>query len=153
MDNAEPLLKKLKEQIESLAQQIPAYLHTLPGSTTRSVVSLYGEVDPIETFQSPSQLVAFAGLDPHVYQSGQYDAPRRRISKRGSPFLRQTIWQMAHRAVYQEGDLRRFWLHKRAQQKHHLAAITTVAGKLCHIIWRIMTDERDYLPDRRSSQP
>ena len=153
MDNAEPLLKKLKEQIESLAQQIPPYLHTLPGSTTRLIVSLYGEVDPIETFQSPSQLVAFAGLDPHVYQSGQYDAPRRCISKRGSPFLRQTLWQMAHRAVYQEGDLRRFWLHKRAQQKHHLAAITAVAGKLCHIIWRIMTDERDYVPDRRSAQP
>jgi transposase len=153
MDNTEPLLQKLKEQIESLGQQIPLYLHTLPGSTTASVVSLYGEVDPVKTFQTPSQLVAFAGLDPHVYQSGQYDAPQRRISKRGSPFLRQTLWLMAHRAIYQEGDLRQFWLHKRAQQKHHLAAVTAVAGKLCHIIWRIMTDQRDYAPDRRPPRP
>jgi len=153
MENAGPLIRKLKEQIDALAQQIPAYLKTLPGSTVLSTVSLYGEVDPIETFQTPSQLVAFAGLDPHVYQSGQYDAPQRRISKRGSPYLRQTIWQMAHRAVYQEGDLRRFWLHKRAQQKHHLAAVTAVAGKLCHIIWRIMIEERDYIPDSHPSQP
>jgi len=153
MENAEPLLHKLKEQIEALAQQIPAYLQTLPGSTRPSTVSLYGEVDPIATFQTPSQLVAFAGLDPHVYQSGQYDAPQRRISKRGSPFLRRTIWQMAYRAIYQEGDLRQFWLRKRAQQKHHLAAVTAVAGKLCHIIWRIMTDERDYVPEGRPSQP
>jgi transposase len=153
MDNTRPLLQKLKEQIEALAQQVPPYLKTLPGSTTPTMVSLYGEVDPIETFQTSSQLVAFAGLDPHVYQSGEYDAPQRRISKRGSPFLRRTIWQMAHRAIYQEGDLRQFWLHKRAQHKHHLAAVTAAAGKLCHIIWRIMTDKRDYIPDRRPSQP
>lgn len=116
--------------------------------TTVSLVSLYGEVDPIELFQEPSQLVAFAGLDPHVYQSGQFDAPQRRISKRGSPFLRLTIWRMAHRAIYQEGDLRQFWLHKKAHHKHHLAAVTAVAGKLCHIIWRIMTDQRDYVTHR-----
>jgi transposase len=152
MANAKPLLQKLQEQIGALAQQVPSYLKTLPGSTTLSIVSLYGEVDPIETFQTASQLVAFAGLDPEVYQSGQYDASQRRISKRGSPFLRQTLWLMAHRAVYQEGDLRQFWLRKRAQQKHHLAAITAVAGKLCHIIWRIMTDERDYVPERRPSR-
>jgi transposase len=151
MENAGPLRQTLKEQIETLAQQVPAYLKTLPGSTVLSTVSLYGEIDPITTFLNPSQLVAFAGLDPHVYQSGQYDAPQRRISKRGSPYLRQTIWQMAHRGIYQEGDLRRFWLRKRAQQKHHLAAVTAVAGKLCHIIWRIMTDERDYTPDGRPS--
>ncbi len=149
MDNTEPLLQKLKDQIESLGQQIPVYLRTLPGSTTLSVVSLYGEVDPIQTFETPSQLVAFAGLDPHVYQSGQYDAPQRHISKRGSPFLRQTLWQMAYRAIYQEGDLRQFWLRKRTQKTHQLAAVTAVAGKLCHIIWRIMTDERGYIPDRK----
>jgi len=153
MANAEPLLQKLQEQIEALARQVPTYLNTLPGCTTLSIVSLYGEVDPIETFQNPSQLVAFAGFDPQVYQSGQYDAPQRRISKRGSPFLRQTLWLMAHRAVYQEGDLRQYWLRKRAQQKHHLAAVTAVAGKLCRIAWRIMTDKRDYIPDRRPSQP
>lgn len=152
IDSTEPLLRKLQEQIESLAQPIPAYLHTLPGSTALSLVSLYGEVDPIATFTDPSQLVAFAGLDPCVHQSGQFDAPRRRISKRGSPFLRQTLWQMAHRAIYQEGDLRQFWLRKRARQNHHLAAVTAVAGKLCRIVWRIMTDERDYVPERRPSQ-
>jgi hypothetical protein len=66
-----------------------------------------------------------------------------------SPVLRHTLWQMAHRAIYQEGDLRQFWLRKRAQQKHHFVAVTAVAGKLCDIIWRIMTDERDYVPDHR----
>jgi transposase len=142
----QPVRERLEAEIEKLATQLPAYLSTLPGASPLSLVSLYGEVDPIETFADPSQLVAFAGLDPRVFQTGAYDAPRRQISKRGSPFLRRTLWHMAHRAVYQEGNLRTFWLRKRAQQKHHLAAVTAVAGKLCHIVWRIMTDRRDYIP-------
>jgi transposase len=142
----EPISKKLDGEIEKLAAKLPEYLFTLPGATELTIVSLYGEVDPIETFKRPSQLVAFAGLDPKVFQSGQYDAPRRHVSKRGSPYLRRTLWQMAYRAVCNEGDLRDFWQRKHHQNKHHLVAVTAAANKLCHIVWRIMTDRRDYIP-------
>jgi transposase len=63
------------------------YLSTLPGANAVRAASLFGETDPIHTFRTPDQLVAFAGLDPGVYQTGQYEAPHRRISKRGSPYL------------------------------------------------------------------
>jgi transposase len=142
----QPVSKKLDGEIEKLAAKLPEYLFTLPGATELTIVSLYGEVDPIETFKRPSQLVAFAGLDPKVFQSGQYDAPRRHVSKRGCPYLRRTLWQMAYRAVCNEGDLRDFWRRKHRQNKHHLVAVTAAANKLCHIVWRIMTDRRDYIP-------
>jgi len=146
-----PVRKKLEAQIEGLADQLPGYLYTLPGATPMGIVSLYGEVDPIEAFTGPSQLVAFAGLDPKVFQTGQYDAPRRHVSKRGSPYLRRTLWQMAHRAICQEGELRDYWRRKRRQNKHHLVAVTATANKLSRIVWRIMTDRRDYVP--RQSDP
>ena len=142
----DPVRKNLDGEIKKLAAQMPQYLFTLPGATDLTIVSLYGEIGPIEVFGKPSQLVAFAGLDPKVFQTGQYDAPRRKVSKRGSPYLRRTIWLMAHRAVCKEGDLRDFWRRKRRQNKHHLVAVTAAANKLCHIIWRIMTDRRDYIP-------
>lgn len=142
----DPVRKKIETEIGKLAAQLPEYLFTLPGATELAIVSLYGEVNPIEAFAKPSQLVAFTGLDPKVFQTGQYDAPRRQVSKRGSPYLRRTIWLMAHRAVCREGDLRDFWRRKRRQNKHHLVAVTAAANKLCHIVWRIMTDRRDYLP-------
>jgi len=142
----EPVRKKLDAEIAKLSAKLPQYLFTLPGSTELTVVSLYGEVDPVEAFKKPSQLVAFAGLDPKVFQTGQYDAPRRQVSKRGSPYLRRTLWQMAYRAVCNEGDLRDFWRRKHRQNKHHLVAVTAAANKLCHIVWRIMTDRRDYIP-------
>ena len=125
---------------------MPAYIQTLPGADPRSAVSLFGETDPITTFTRPSQLVAFAGLDLTVYQTGQYTAPRRRITKRGSPVLRHTLWQMAHRACYQEGDLRDYWMRRRGDGLSHRSAVTATAIKLCHVAWRILTDRRDYRP-------
>ena len=121
---------------------------TLPGASPVNVVSLFGETDPIEAFASPSQLIAFAGLDLVVIQTGQYQAPQRHISKRGSPYLRHTLWAMAHRACNQEGDLRNYWLRRRAQGLKYREAVIATAIKLCPVVWRIMTDCRPYLPQR-----
>ena len=85
----DPVRQKIDAQISKLSAKLPPYLFTLPGATELTIVSLYGEISPIEAFKKPSQLVAFAGLDPKVFQSGQYDAPRRSVSKRGSPYLRR----------------------------------------------------------------
>jgi transposase len=155
IDAVRPIRKQLEDDIRALARRLPEYLLTLPGADPLSIVSLFGETDPIETFTDPAQLVAFAGLDPVVLQSGKPTAeePARHISKRGSPFLRHTLWAMAHRACYQEGDLRDYWLRRRGQGLHHLAAVTAVTVKLTHVAWRIMTDRRDYLPKPPARKP
>jgi transposase len=153
LDVLKPIRVQLEEEIERLAERLPDYLATLPGASPLSIVSLFGETDPIEAFSSPSQLIAFAGLDLVVSQSGEYQAPRRHISKRGSPFLRHTLWAMAHRACYQEGDLRDYWLRRKGQGLSHLESVTAVAIKLCPVVWRIMTDRRNYLPQRPVTKP
>jgi len=142
-----PIRQKLEEDIRELAAQLPGYLFTLPGIDPIRAVSIFGETDPIKNFKNPAKIVAFAGLDLTVYKSGNYDAPHRHISKRGSPFLRHTLWAMAFQAIYREGDLRTYWLKKRGDGLKHKAAVTAVAIKLCHITWRILTDKRDYLPE------
>jgi transposase len=149
-----PIRQLLEADIIRLAERLPGYVLTLPGVNPVSAVSLFGETDPIETFQNASQLVAFAGLDLIVVQSAGRDLrPRRHISKRGSPFLRHTLWGMAYRAAYQEGDLRAYWLRRKAEGLHHLAAVTATAIKLTHVAWRILTDRRDYLPARATGKP
>lgn len=139
------LREQLEDEIQRVSTQLPAYILTLPGCNPVHAVSLYGETDPFQTYQKPSQLVAFAGLDMVVFQTGEFEAPRKRITQRGSPYLRRTLWWMAFRTLQQDGDLRNFWLRKRREGVHHLAAVTATARKLCHVIWRIMTDQRDYL--------
>jgi transposase len=153
LDALKPIREQLHGEIETLAARLPDYLMTLPGASPLNTVSLFGETDPFDAFTSPSKLIAFAGLDLVVSQSGEYKATRRHISKRGSPFLRHTLWAMAHRACYQEGDLRDYWLRRKGQGLKHLAAVTAVAVKLCPVVWRIMTDRRNYLPQRPVTKP
>jgi transposase len=152
LEVTKPVHEQLKQEIAQLAQHLPMYLFSLPGIDPIRAVSLFGETDPITNFKTPSKLVAFSGLDLSVFQTGQYDAPNRRISKRGSPFLRHTLWQMAYQAVYQEGHLRSYWLRKKADGLKHKEAVTAAAIKLCHITWRILTDKRDYRLEGRPSQ-
>jgi transposase len=149
IDAVRPIREKLEEEIDQLAKGLPAYIFSLPGINPVRAVSLFGETDPITTFERPDQLVAFAGLDVTVFQTGQYEAYHRHISKRGSPFLRETLWNMAFQAIYQEGDIRNYWLRKMSDGLKHKAAVTATSIKLCHITWRILTDKRDYLPEGR----
>lgn len=147
LDAGKHVRKHLQDSIEALAADIPACLLTLPGVSAISAVSLFAETDPISAFSCSEQLVAFAGLDPVVFQTGQYDAPRRHISKRGSPHLRRTLWLMAMVAILQPGPLRDYYKRRRAAGVHHLSAVTAIALKLCRITWRIMTDQRPYTPE------
>ena len=153
LEAARPIRQQLEADIGALTDRLPQYILTLPGANPIRAASLYGETDPISNFSSSDQLVAFAGLDSVVFQTGQYEAPRRRISKRGSPVLRQTLWAMAHLAVRREGPLRDFYLRKRRAGLHHLAAVTAVAVKVCRISWRVLTDQRDYLPNACPAKP
>ena len=153
MDAARPVRLELQRQIVALSARLPRYLFTLPGIDELRAVALFGETDPISALASPEQLVAFAGLDLTVFQSGQYQAPRRHISKRGSPHLRRTLWTMASIAVRQEGELRDRYLRHRKRGLHHLAAVTAVALKLARIVWRILKDARDFRPQGRPAQP
>ena len=86
----DPVREHLEQDIQGLADRLPQYLFTLPGAGLVSVVNLFGETDPITAFSSPSKLVAFAGLDVVVSQSGgpPKEQPERHISKTGSPALR-----------------------------------------------------------------
>jgi len=149
IDAVRPIREKLEEEIAHLAKALPAYLFSLPGINPVRAASLFGETDPLTTFERSDQLVAFAGLDVSVFQTGQYEGSHRHISKRGSPFLRETLWNMAFQAIYQEGDIRDFWLRKMAGGLKHQAAITATSIKLCQIVWRILTDKRDYRPEGR----
>jgi transposase len=152
IENLQPALKDIEDQIVAVAEHLPGHVFTLPGAQVPSAVSVYAETDPIDTFRTADQLVAFAGLDTVVFQTGGYqDCRRRRISKRGSPFLRQTLWLMARQACLTEGDLRDYYLRRKRQGLHHLSAVTATALKLTRIVWRILTDRRDYVPAQPTS--
>ena len=134
--------------LEELAQQnhdrdLPEGAHhvieTIPGIGPVLAAAIIGEIGDISRFSNARKLVAYAGLDATVRESGQFTSTRNRISKRGSPHLRRAIWLAAVSARRFNPQLRAYYDSKRAQGKHPLVATGAVARRLLHIIHAVWT--------------
>ena len=139
-------IAELEEQLASLLKQTGSYITTIPGIGDTLGAIILGEIGDIHRFDAPNKLVAFAGLDVRVSQSGEFTGTRQRISKRGSPYLRRAIWLAASRAAFCDPILSKYYQSLRARGKHHLTAIGAVSRKLCNIIFAILSDNRPYEP-------
>jgi transposase len=120
------------------------YLTTIPGISTVLAATILGEIGDIQRFPSLSPLIAYAGLDPSVHQSGHFVATQSRLSKRGSPYLRRAIWLAAMTARRYNPDLAAFYQRKREQGKHHNVAMSAVCHRLLARIYVILKENRPF---------
>lgn len=142
----EKQIAELEEQISDLLHQTNQYITTISGVGDVLGAIIVSEIGDINRFERPNQLVAFAGLDVTVKQSGEFSGTKNRISKRGSPYLRRAIWLAANRAAFCDPVLSAYYQSLRARGKHHLTAVGGVARKLCNIIFVILKENRPYQP-------
>jgi len=119
-------------------------LTSVPGIGVICAATILGEIGDINRFNKPSQLVAYAGYDPSVFQSGQFSGTNSHISKRGSRYLRWAIWLAADRARMFDPLLREYYEKKRGEGKCHKVAICAVARKLCNIIFAVLSTNQPY---------
>ena len=142
----EKQLSELEEQIADLLHKTNQYITTITGIGDVLGAIIVSEIGDINRFERPNQLVAFAGLDVTVKQSGEFSGSKNKISKRGSPYLRRAIWLAANRAAFCDPILSEYYQSLRARGKHHLTAVGGVARKLCNIIFVILKENRPYQP-------
>lgn len=142
----EKQLYELEEQIAELLHQTNQYITTITGIGDVLGAIIVSEIGDINRFERPNQLVAFAGLDVTVKQSGEFSGSKNKISKRGSPYLRRAIWLAANRAAFCDPILSEYYQSLKTRGKHHLTAVGAVARKLCNIIFVILKDNRPYQP-------
>lgn len=142
----EQQIKALDEQIEFYYNQFNCHLTSIPGIGPVTVAIILREIGDIKRFKSPASLVAYAGIDPTVKQSGEFLSNRNKMSKRGSPYLRRALFLAASTCTLHESPLNDYYNKKRSEGKHHLTAVGAVAHKLTHIVFAIMRDNKDYVP-------
>lgn len=140
----EAQLKTVEDSMRTLSQEQNHYLTTITGISDVTAAVILGEVGDFDRFERPEQLVAFAGLDASVHQSGDFTRKRTRLSKRGSPYLRRAIWQAAFVASNRDPALSAHYKKLRNRGKAHGTAVGAVARKLTHIIFAIMRDQKPY---------
>ncbi|MFQ5400692.1 MAG: IS110 family transposase [Anaerolineae bacterium] len=137
--------QQLEAEITALMAQLPQYITSIPGIGLVTGAIILAEIGDVRRFAAPEKLVAFAGIDPTVYQSGQFTASQTRMSKRGSPYLRHALWQAAFMATQHDPQLRDFYQRKRAEGKAHGTAVGAVCRKLLHRIYVVLKEERPYV--------
>lgn len=140
----------LSEQIDSIEKQIiesvrklDTHILSIPGIAEISAGSIIAEFGDIKNFESPEKMLAFAGLEPSIRQSGTLSTEGHMV-KHGSGYLRNTIMRVVNSLVMHDQVFNDYYNKKRDEGKHHLVAQSHVAKKLIRIIYTLETKGIDY---------
>lgn len=129
-----------KKKIEELATTLNSPIFTIPGIGYVSGLSILSEINDIKQFSKVSQLIAYAGVDPSVHDSGEFNSSRGSISKRGSPYLRKSLYQVVLPLCLFNSTFNTYYKLKRSKGKSHRCASGHVVRKLLRVIYKLLND-------------
>ena len=136
------------EEVEKLSKQIldemESKLLTIPGMSYNQATVIHGFIGDISRFNKSCQLLAYAGLDPSIYQSGNFEARSTRMSKRGNSLLRYNLVYAAHNLVLHNRTFKEYYDLKRSQGKTHYCALGHCAHKLVRVIFKMLKSNVDF---------
>ena len=139
-------VKELDSFIAKIMKDFPLILG-IPGIGSTLGGAIIGEIGDVNRFKTPKQLIAFAGMDPKVTQSGQFTGTENKISKRGSPFLRRAVYIAANIARIHDPVFKVHYERLVARGKHPKQALAAVATKLLRVIHAVMVKQVPYTPE------
>lgn len=146
-------VKHFKKQINRIDEQLNLlmegfeFLTSIPGIGNVVGATILGEVGDINRFQTSAQLLAFAGLDPSIYESGDFKSNKCRISKRGSKYLRTAIFAATRVACVgrtRDNQFRRKYDRKMAEGKHHNSAICNVSKNMINTVFALLKTKENF---------
>lgn len=136
----EKQIEELDKAITSTMLDMNSVILTVPGIGVINGAMILGEIGDISRFSSPAKLLAYAGLDPTVNQSGKFRAKSTKMSKRGSKLLRYALMNAAWNVSLNNKTFKDYFLLKQSQGKNHYAALGHVAHKLVRCIFKMLKD-------------
>ena len=134
------LMALVKAQMIVLAKQLPEYdtVMAMYGVGDVTGPQLMAEIGDVRNYPSRSSIVAFAGIDPEVDKSGKNQSDGKPTSKRGSPHLRKTLFQIMSTYLKlspQDEPVYQFIAKKRAEGKPYYVYMTAGANKFLRIYY------------------
>lgn len=136
----EKQIDKIEKEIKKHPLVFNSPLHQLTGINDVEIAYIMSAIISISRFDSSKKLVAFAGLDPKVKQSGTWQASTTRMSKRGNKLLRYSLIWTAFNMSKKDGPIKDYYDLKKSQGKSHYNALGHCAAKLCRYIFWILNN-------------
>ena len=136
----ESQIDELEHIIEKAMDELDSVIMTVPGIGKINGAMILAEIGDIKRFSHPSKLLAYAGLDPVVNQSGKFNAKHTKMSKSGSKMLRYALINAAWNVSLNNDTFKRYFDSKIAQGNSHYSALGHTAHKLVRVLFKLLTD-------------
>ena len=141
-------IKDIVTKITDTVNKLDTKLLSVPGINIIACAIILGETNNFDNFFNATKLLAFAGLDPKIRQSGNFSATSCRMSKKGSPYLRYALIFTAWNAVRHSEKFNKYYCLKRSQSKSHYNALGHVAHKLVRVIFTLIKKDISYQEEK-----
>ena len=130
-------IEEIETEIQTLMESIRSPITTIPGIGVRMGAMILAEIGDFSRFDSPDKILAYAGLSPSTYQSGQlsFNGAYSHMEKRGSRYLRYALYNATKYVCLWEPSFAAYLAKKRAEGKHYNVAISHAAKKLVRLIY------------------
>ena len=141
-------IKDIVTKITDTVDKLDTKLLSVPGINIIACTIILGETNNFDNFSNATKLLAFAGLDPKIRQSGNFSATSCRMSKKGSPYLRYALIFTAWNAVRHSEKFNKYYCLKRSQSKSHYNALGHVVHKLVRVIFTLIKKDISYQEEK-----
>ena len=139
-------IKEVENEINSIMDEVHSPITTIPGIGTRMGAMILAEVGDFHNFDSADKILAYAGMSPSTYQSGQLTSSYSHMEKRGSRYLRYAIFNATKYVCMWDPTFIAYLAKKRAEGKHYNIAISHAAKKLVRLIYAMERSGQPYKP-------
>ena len=137
-------IAEIEGQIQSLMDELHSPITSIPGMGFRMAAMILAEVGDFSRFDSPDKLLAYAGMSPSTYQSGQLKNCYPHMEKRGSRYLRYALYNATKYVCHWNPTFAAYLAKKRAEGKHYNVALSHAAKKLVRLIFAMEKSRQPY---------
>ena len=149
----EELIRKIDDEINETESAIKVIMDdigspilTIPGISYRMGAMIIAELGDISRFNSPDKILAYAGMSPSTYQSGQLTSSYAHMEKRGSRYLRYALFNATKFVCIWDESFAKYLAKKQSEGKHYNVAVSHAAKKLVRLMFHLINTGEAYIP-------
>lgn len=139
-------IEDIETAIQIIMDEMQSPITTIPGMGVRMGAVILAEIGDFSRFDSPDKILAYAGMSPSTYQSGQLSlsGAYSHMEKRGSRYLRYALYNATKYVCHWDPTFAAYLAKKRAEGKHYNVALSHAAKKLVRLIYAMEKSQQSY---------
>ena len=137
-------IEEIEAEIKHIMDNINTPILSIPGISYTMGAMIVAEIGDFSKFSSPDKILAYSGMSPSTYQSGQITNSYSHMEKRGSRYLRYALYNAAKYVCHWDETFKNYLAKKRTEGKHYNVAISHAVKKLVRVIYHLQKTGQSY---------